>query len=531
MLIALLIIEFICLFCVCAVALHLYHKHARLSRAKAGLEEMLSSAPDGFFCSFGQDEDICSRRLAILLGFNQTDVHFDDILKKLTSSSAEELKNAFEKLCTQTRAFSILVSTQGANMRLLVSGVNASLPDGTGASNIMWFHNVTNIMEENEQYARKLKALQERDYLLMEALDGFPFALWLRNNDSSLAFCNTAYVNLTESDSKANALKKNIELNYDAPNKMGAKLLSIAAKSSGEIKSETGIFKYKNKSHQMEVNEIPLGLEKDEKHRFTLGFVRDIQNEATLKTSLDKYLKAQYQVLGALSSGIVIFDGNGYVQFYNKAFCDLWKLPEEWLITSPSFAGILEKLREKRLLPEQGDFLKYKHQELEKFSTLSDVAEDILYLPNGHIYRRIMNPYPLGGVVMTFDNVSDKVSLERSYNKQLANQQSILNLLTEGLLIFNEEGRLKGYNTRYVELFEADENFLQSEPVLMDVLDSQKLCLAASDDIWELLKQKILLIFDDATEKVDLSLHEKSYCVKCSRLPDGGFLLFYELND
>ena len=140
----------------------------------------------------------------------------------------------------------------------------------------------------------------------------------------------------------------------------------------------------------------------------------------------------------------------------------------------------------------------------------------------------MMNPYPLGGVVMTFDDVSDKVSMERMYNAQLSNQQSILNEMPEALLIFGEEGRLKLWNAPYEKLFEADKAFLQTEPLLMDVLESQKSFWVASDDLWDLVRQKILTALENEEKSIELTgANDTVLTLKMSRLPDGGMMCVY----
>lgn len=502
----------------------------RLRFENEKFNEILSTCPDGFFYFLPNGIQICSRRLAVLLGIYESNPSFDVLLKKLSQKSQGTLQKAVAKLAATGKEFRISVSTTGENVRLNVVGIRAATYLGRVMADVLWFQDETDLLAKNDVIENELDTYRMRDELFTSALDGLPFALWLRNHDLSLAYCNRAYLKLIHAKNRNEALKKNIELSYDAMDKMGAKLLAIAAKSSGEEKSETGTFVVDKKSRLMQVTEVPLGQDKDPEDRFTLGFTRDVQNEETLKQSLENYLKAQYQVLGALSSGIAIFDANGYVQFYNKAFCDLWKLPEEWLLSGPSFAGILDLLREKRLLPEQGNFVQYKHREMEQFSTLSALQEDILYLPSGRIYKRTMNPYPLGGVVMTFDDVTDKVSLERLYNAQLANQQSILNEMPEGLLIFNDEGRLKLWNTRYEELFKSDKAFLSSEPLLIDVLDISRSALQVSDDIWDLLRQKILMALETADGTIDLTLSDgRLICLRMSRLPDGGMMCVYTL--
>lgn len=490
--------------------------------------EVLAACPLGYFYFLPNlNTQVCSRRLAVLLGIYETPPSFEILLKKLSLESQKELMLKTDQLHETGLPFSLTVMTQGETRRLIVQGMRISGTTGQDIADILWFEDQTELFTQSDTLLQKLSVYHTRDKLFMETLDGLPFALWLRNWDLSLAYCNQAYVKLTGKKTMEEVLSLNAELSYDSDEKMGAKLLAMSARSSGEEKTEIGRFIIDKKTHLMRLHETPLEL--DKKERFLLGYAQDIQTQETLKESLQNYLKAQYEVLGALSSGIVIFDANGYVQFYNKAFCDLWKLPDEWLVNAPSYAGILDQLREKRLLPEQGNFVDYKHQQLEMFSTLSKLEEDILYLPNGRIYKRMMNPYPLGGVVMTFDDVTDKVSLERQYNEQITNQQSILNKMIQGLLIFNQEGRLKGYNLPYVKMFKADEDFLKSEPLLQDTLDSQKNILSNSDDVWELLKQKILLQLE-TEEQITVQINRRKECaIKSTHLPDGGLLVTYEL--
>ena len=492
-------------------------------------KEVLSASPLGYFYFLldRNNTQVCSRRLAVLLGIYELPPSFDILLKKLSEESQKELFSKTEQLHKTGISFSLTVKTLGENRLFSVHGLRITATTGEDIADILWFEDLTDLLTQNNSLSQQINAYRMRDKLFMEAIDGLPFPLWLRNWDLSIAYCNKAYLKLSGKKTRQEILSSNFELDYDSKEKMGAKLLAVAARSAGEEKTELGHFIIDKKAHLMRLHEVPLEATKTE--RFLLGFMDDVQQEETLKESLQNYLKAQYQVLGALSSGIVIFDAAGYVQFYNKAFCDLWKLPEEWLINAPSYAAILDKLREKRLLPEQSNFIQYKHAQLESFATLSRLEEDILYLPNGRIYKRMMNPYPLGGVVMTFDDVTDKVSLERQYNEQLTNQQSILNKMIQGLLIFNQEGRLKGYNTTYAKMFNVDESFLKSEPLLQDVLDSQKNFLCTSDDVWDMLKQKILLQIE-TEEQLTIALENKQNCIiKSTHLPDGGLLITYEI--
>ena len=101
--------------------------------------------------------------------------------------------------------------------------------------------------------------------------------------------------------------------------------------------------------------------------------------------------------------------------------------------------------------------------------------------------------------------------------------------MSVALLVFNEEGRLTLWNKRYIDLFKASLDFLKTEPLLMDVLDSQKNSLVLSDDIWDLMKPKILMFLEDENYKMSLNLvSDIQVELIATHLPDGGLLLRYE---
>lgn len=497
------------------------------------LREILATAPGGYFYFLpATKNEVCSRRLAVLLGIFEPNPDFGVVLKKLSAKSQTALQKAVTKLRETGKEFTLQVTDMASALRLVIVGIRAASLDGTVFADILWFQNETDILTVSEENEKKLKLYQLRDELFTNALDGLPFALWLRNFDLSLAYCNQAYLKLAGQKSREEVIENHIELDYDADKKMSPKILAISAKSSGEIKSEKGTFMTGTGTTVMEVYEVPLHQDRKAEERYTLGFTKNIQTEETLRQTLQNYLSAQYQVLGSLASGIAIFDANAYLQFFNKAFCDIWKLEEEWLAQSPSLAGILDRLREKRMLSEEANFLRYKHHELQQFSTLTKPLEDILHLPTGKILKRSMSPYPLGGMVMTFEDVTDRVSLESSYNEQIEIQRSIINHLTEGMIVFNAAGILKLFNEAYLKLFKADAAFLKGEPTLMDVLESQKNILAQSEDIWLLLKEKILLSIENEKSAMPIQTSDNLLMVfKTARLPDGGLLLSYEISD
>lgn len=518
-------LAFILLF---VMLLNARRKKHRYKQKLSEVKEWLSSAPDGWFC-FSSEGEICSRRLAVLLGLFEADPKFCDVLDRLSPSSASLLAKAVKKLRQDGQEMRLIVRDKNDAFRLNVIGVRAESLEGELFGDILWFQNETDVAAPLEMLEKRLKGLEGRDAVFCEALDGLPFPLWFRNQDLTLAYCNTAYVRQVGGQNRQEVLKHHVELSYDSPVGMSPKILAISAKSSGETKIDRGHILLDGHTQAVDITEVPLYRDKPGEERYTIGFMQSVQGEETFRQRLDSYLKAQYQVLGSLASGIAIFDVNGYLQFFNKAFAGIWRLDEDWLSRHPSLAGILDKLREKRLLPEEAHFLQYKHNELQLFQTVTEPTENILHLPDGKILKRLMSPYPLGGMVMTFEDVTDRISLECSFNEQIEIQKSIINHLPEAMIVFNAAGRLRLYNTAYAVLFEPNSDFMASEPLILDVLESQRNLLAQSDDVWMLLKQKILAVMESREGELTIQLPDKSLLtLQAAGLPDGGMLLRYE---
>src|SRR3546814_10496639 len=60
------------------------------------------------------------------------------------------------------------------------------------------------------------------------------------------------------------------------------------------------------------------------------------------------------------------------------------------------------------------------------FTTLIGSHEELLFLPDDTTVRMAVTPHPFGGLLMVFEDVTDRLSLERSYNTLTAVQQETL---------------------------------------------------------------------------------------------------------
>jgi PAS domain-containing protein len=147
-----------------------------------------------------------------------------------------------------------------------------------------------------------------------------------------------------------------------------------------------------------------------------IGLAVDRTVAEELEAELRRHVGAHDAVLENLGSAIAIFGPDFKLRFFNGSYAHLWGLDEDFLRTEPELGDILEALRESRRLPEQSNFPEFKREWLRGLETLIDPMEELLHLPDGSTLRSVAIPHPFGGVLLTYEDVTDRLSLESSYN-------------------------------------------------------------------------------------------------------------------
>ena len=173
-------------------------------------------------------------------------------------------------------------------------------------------------------------------------------------------------------------------------------------------------------------------------------------------------------------------------------------------------------------------FYSFKNEEQKAFSSIIEPKKDFMYLPDGRTFRRVRAPYPVGGLVFAFEDVSDNLATTRAYNSLLSVQKDTLDNLFDAVLIFASNGRLKLYNKAYLKLWNTKEEFLDKEPSILEIIESQKKFFSKVDD-WAGLKKDILEhIIDVTTKSFALKRsNNDSVEVLSASLPDDSIMVTY----
>ncbi len=340
--------------------------------------------------------------------------------------------------------------------------------------------------------------------------------VWQRDDNLKITFCNLAFSEVAEQGVEEALAVDNLEL-YS-----GHKELARKAMESGEEQWETRHIVVRGERRCYVIREVPSPSE-----GVVTGYARDITEVDKVQEEVQRHISAQQDFLESSTSAMAIFGKDMRLMFYNFAYVNLWKLDDVWLDSKPGYGEILEKLREKRKLPEQANFPAFKAQHLKLFTDLIETHEEFFYLPDGRILRMVAVPHALGGLLFAYEDVTDRLALERSYNTLIAVQRETLDNLHEGVVVFGEDGRVKLSNPAFSTIWQLEERMLNAEPHLREILEMAKELFIFED--WDVFVNEFIAqtqsrgLLHGRLERRD----EKILDWRMVPLPDGGTLLTF----
>ena len=306
-------------------------------------------------------------------------------------------------------------------------------------------------------------------------LDAIPIPIWTRRSqDLALTFANRAFLTASGIPAREAALQMNV-----AFDRSERELANTAKVDNEPVEAKRfAVLAGHRRALNFTLAPLPNGA--------IVGSAIDVTASSEAETKLQRHLDAHAETLDRLATAVAIFGSDRKLTFYNRAYVRLWGLPEAWLEQHPSEGEILDRLRELRRLPEQPDFRAWKQERLKLFDRLDPHPEELWHLPGGKTLRVVTQPHPLGGLLFLYEDVSDQLRLESSYNTLIKVQKATLDTLQEGVAVFGPDGRLKLYNAAFARIWRLEPSDLAGEPHLKRIADA---CAArfGRDRVWEIV--------------------------------------------
>ena len=147
-----------------------------------------------------------------------------------------------------------------------------------------------------------------------------------------------------------------------------------------------------------------------------------------------------------------------------------------------AISAVLDRLRASRRLPEQQDFRSWKAQ-LHGAYRATEPQAFVWHLPDLRTLRVVTTPNPDGGVTYLFDDVTERLNLERRFDALIRVQRETLDNLSEAVAVFGSDGRVRLFNPEFATMWGLAPTALDQHPHIEAVIASCRALHAERSDL------------------------------------------------
>ncbi len=345
---------------------------------------------------------------------------------------------------------------------------------GVAKAVVIWFFDISDFMQRIEETDQQNQAVLKTLKEYRTILNSLPIPTWRSHGVDDPEFHNSAYSRFF-----GNAVRDENSVAPWVP-------LARQVLRKKTMLTERRHVVTAGERYLFEITIVPEGKGDD-----LIGYARDVSIEEFSEKELQRHISAQSDLLESSSSAMAIYGADMQLRFFNNAFVKLWGLDEGWLAGNPEYSAILELLRERRKLPEQADFAAFRKKQLQLFTELTETHNEFFYLPDGRAIRVIVIPHALGGLLFAYEDMTDRLSMERKYNTLIAVQKVTLDNLSEGVALFGADGQLKFHNPIYEQMWPSEEGLLSGNPHVTQLLERNRSQIDGEKN-WEEYKKEVM---------------------------------------
>jgi len=337
-----------------------------------------------------------------------------------------------------------------------VRGGPAPAPEPPGTL-LLWFFDTSAGEEERAKLALRLRQTESALNSLTHLIEAAPFPMWYRGPDLKLGLVNSAFVNAVEGKDAADVIDRGAEL-VDAQGEDSAVATAREAQESGRVVSKMQPAIIHGERRMLRVVNVPLST------GAVAGFAVDVQDLEDARAELVRYVESQRELADRMTAGTAQFDADRTLSFFNRPFAMMSQLDPEWLAEKPEFDRVIERMRDEQRLPETRDFPAWKEERRGWFTSADEVLEEEWMLPNGDHIRVVAQPLPDGGLRLFLEDRTEQLRLASARDTLLRVRAATFDNLFEAISVFASDGRLYTWNSRFLEDWELDEEWLTTHP-------------------------------------------------------------------
>jgi len=303
-----------------------------------------------------------------------------------------------------------------------------------------------------------------------------PVMMWREDANGKITWTNKTYLDqAADPDASDEVASWPPQKLFDRPRLEDAKNLEMPRRVAVQLPTD-------GERHWFELHDAPVGTE-------TLLTAIPVDRVVNAEKSRTEFVSTLTKTFAHLPIGLAIFDRKRQLNLFNPALTDILALDASFLVGKPTLFTFLDRLREKRMMPEPKDYVSWRQQmsDLES-AAVNGTYEETWSLPTGQTYRITGRPHPDGAVAFLFEDITSEISLTRRFRRELEMGQSALDCIEDAIAIFSPGGVLSMSNAAYTKLWGNDPSTTLDDINLGDAIRTWR-GTAGDTPVWRMLKE------------------------------------------
>jgi signal transduction histidine kinase len=426
----------------------------------------------------------------------------------LEPQAAQDMERSVDALRARAASFAMTVATL-SNHVVEAEGLVV------GGRAIVRLRELSGIKYELAELTQRHRKQIEDAAAMRALIEAIPAPVWHRDSSGKLVSANQAYARAVEARTVEETVEQGIELFDHAARSELRNAHDSAQPYSGRLAAVVA-----GERRTLDVISVPVG-------GGSAGIAIDTTEVEVMRAELRRIVDAHRRTLDQLATGVAIFGSNQRLSFCNAAYRSLWDLDVEFLDGGPTDSAVLDRFRAARKLPDEQDFRQWKIALHEAYRAV-EAKEHTWHLPDGRTMRVVTTPNPEGGVIYLFEDVTERLDLERRYDALIRVQGETLDNLTEAVAVFGSDGRMRLHNPVFARMWRLDAEILARRPHIETVSTACR-PLHGDHPIWQRLRAMITAI-EDREPVIGRIERRDGNVVDCATmpLPDGATLLTFQ---
>jgi signal transduction histidine kinase len=385
----------------------------------------------------------------------------------LSSEPAQTLEVAIGRLRLNGEGFSLSMTSR--------AGVHFDIQGrAIGSCAVMRIREISGDRLELLSMQARYQEMENELASLCALLDASSVPVWIRNQDGSIIFVNSAYAAAVEAKDPADVLTRGVEL-LDQP----ARDLAAASLRQELIWQARVPAIVAGQRHSLDVTQA---VSRD----MVAAMAIDRHEVELVRADLQQQMLSHVRTLDLLPTAVAIFGQDKRLIYYNDAYAKLWQIDVAFLEQKPSDGELLDWLRAKQRLPVESDYRSWKERMFSVYRS-TEAARYTWHLPDSRIVEVVAHPNTQGGVTYLYDDTTKAYDLETRFNALNRTQSETLETLREGVAVFGSDGRLSFCNPAFAALWRLPAEFQQEKPHI-DRLIEMCQSLHGAESGWAALK-------------------------------------------